>query len=119
MAVKNIIAKIIIKKDSFVLAYNNERHGNMKKIHEKEIIAKNRGIKNYQNMSEKELLNAIVGSGRILKNLSQNGLMKIAKMENLSQKGLKKIEKMPDLSRNKLEQIAKLRHIKNIDNMSK
>ena len=70
-------------------------------------------------MSEKELLNAIVESGHISKNLSQNELMKIAKVENLSQNGLKKIAKMQDLSRNKLKQIAKLRHIKNIDNKSK
>ena len=82
--------------------------------YEKKLIANNRGIKNYQNMSEDELLNVIVESGRILKNLSQNGLMKITKMENLSQNTLKKIVKMEDLSRNKLEQIAKMRHIKNI-----
>ena len=70
-------------------------------------------------MSEKELLNAIIESGCIPKTLSQNELMKIAKMENLSQNGLKKIAKMQDLSRNKLKQIAKLRHVKNIDNKSK
>ena len=77
--------------------------------HVKKPITKNRGIKNYWNMSEDELLNAIVESGRILKNLSQNGLMKIAKMENYSQNGLKKIEKMQDLWRNKIEQIGKMR----------
>ena len=36
----------------------------------KKLIAKNRGIKNYKNMSEDKLLNAIVESERILKNLS-------------------------------------------------
>ena len=70
-------------------------------------------------MSEKELLNAIVESGHILKNLLKNRLMKIAKMQNLSQNGLKKIAKMQGSSQNKLEQITKLRHIKNIGNMSK
>ena len=38
------------------------------------LIAGNRGIKNYQNMSKEKLLSAIVKSERMIKNLSQNGL---------------------------------------------
>ena len=64
-------------------------------------------------MSEDELLNAIVESGRILNNLSQNGLMKIAKIPNLSRNELQQITKMNDLPRNELEQIVKMRHMQN------
>ena len=39
-------------------------------------------------MSEEELLNAIVESGCILKNLSQNELIKTAKIPNLSHNDL-------------------------------
>ena len=42
--------------------------------YELKLIAGNRGIKNYQDMSKEELLNAIVKSERITENLSQNGL---------------------------------------------
>ena len=38
--------------------------------YELKLIGWNRGIKNYQNMSNKELLNAIVKSERIIQNLS-------------------------------------------------
>ena len=37
-------------------------------------MARNRGIKNYQNMSREELLSTLDESERILKDLSQNGL---------------------------------------------
>ena len=52
-------------------------------------IAGNRGIKNYRNMSRDELLNTVAESEHIFKNLSQNGLKKIARMENVSQNELK------------------------------
>ena len=42
--------------------------------YELKFVAKNRGIKNYQNMSEEKLLDAILKYDRITKNLSQNGL---------------------------------------------
>ena len=58
-------------------------------------------------------LKAIVKSGRILKSLSQNGIMKIAKIENLSHRELEQIIKINDLPQNELEQIAKMRKIKN------
>ena len=52
--------------------------------YELKLIAGNRGIKNYQNMSKEKLLDAIVKSERILKDLSQNGIKRIARMQNLS-----------------------------------
>ena len=53
------------------------------------------------------------------KNISQNGLKRIAKMQNLSQNELEQITKMQNLSQNELKQIAKMRHIKNYKNMPK
>ena len=52
-------------------------------------IAGNKGIKNYLNMSRDELLNTMAESECIFKNLSQNGLKKIARMENVLQNELK------------------------------
>ena len=82
-------------------------------------IAGKRGIKNYQNMSREKLLTTLDESERILKNLSQNGLKRIAKMQNLSQNELQQITKMSNLLQNELEKIAKMRHIKNYKNMSR
>ena len=70
-------------------------------------------------MSRDKLLSAIAESEPIFKNLSQNGLKKIARMENLSQNELKQIIKMQDLSQNEFEQIAKTRRIKDYKNMSR
>ena len=85
--------------------------------YELKLIAGNRGFKNYQNMLKEKLLDAIVKSERILKDLSQNGLKRIARMQNLSQNELKQIVKMQDLSQNELEKIAKTRRIKNYKDM--
>ena len=82
------------------------------------LIEGNRGIKNYQNMSKEELLNAIVKSERITKNLSQTGLERIARMQNLSQNDLEQIAEM-NISLNKLKQIAKRRRIKTNKNAPK
>ena len=73
--------------------------------HKLRLIAKKRGIKNYKNMSREKLLSTFDESEHNFKNISQNGLERIAKMQNLS--------------RNELEKIAKMRHIKNYKNMSK
>ena len=70
-------------------------------------------------MSREKLLSTLDESERILKNLSQNGLKRIAKMQNLSQNELKQITKMQNLSQNELEQIARIRRIKNYKNMSR
>ena len=87
--------------------------------YELKLIAGNRSIKNFQNMSKEKLLSAIVKSERITENLSQNGLERIARMQNLSQNELEQITEMNNLSQNKLEQIAKTRRIKNYKEMSK
>ena len=58
------------------------------------LIAGNRGIKNYQNISKGKLLNAIVKSECITENLLQNGLEQIARIQNLSQNDLEQITKM-------------------------
>ena len=70
-------------------------------------------------MSKEELLNAIVKSERIIKNLSKNGLEQIARRQNLSLNELEQIERMNNFSKNKLEQIAKSRRIKTNKNTSK
>ena len=75
--------------------------------YEFKIIAGNWGIKNYKNMSEEQLLNAILKYDRISKKLSQNGPENIARMQNLSLNELEQIEKMHKVSKNKLKQIAK------------
>ena len=87
--------------------------------HELRLIAGKRGIKNYQNMSREKILSTLDESECISKDLSQNGLKRIAKMQNLSQNELKQITKMRNLSQNELEQIAKMRRIKSYKNMSK
>ena len=70
-------------------------------------------------MSKEELLDAILKYDLITKNLSQNGLKKIARMQNRSLYDLAKIERMNNLSLNKLKQIAKTRRIKTNRNTSK
>ena len=60
---------------------------------ELKLIAGKRGIKNYQNMSREKWLSTLDESERILKNLSQNGFKRIAKMKNLSQNELEQITK--------------------------
>ena len=87
--------------------------------YELKLIVKNRGIKNYKNMSKEKLLSAIVKSECITENLLQNGLERIPRMQNLSQNELELITKMQNLSQNKLKQIAKTRCIKNYKDMSK
>ena len=52
------------------------------------LIVGQRGIKDYQNMSREKLLSTLDESEHILKDLSQNGLKQIAKMQNLSQNKL-------------------------------
>ena len=87
--------------------------------YELRLIARNRGIKNYQNMSREKLLSTLDKSERITENLSKNGLEQIVRMQNLSVNELKQIERMNNLSLKKLKQIAKTRHIKTNKNTSK
>ena len=87
--------------------------------YELKLIGKNRGIKNYQNMSVEKLLDAILKYDCIAKNLLQNGQENIARMQNLSLNDLEQIERMNNLLLNKLKQVAKTRHIKTNKNTSK
>ena len=83
------------------------------------LIAGNRGIRNYQNMSRKKLLRSLNKSERNFKNTLLKGLDRIAKMQNLSQNELEQIARMKNLPQKELEQIAKMRSIENYKNMSK
>ena len=93
----------------------------MVKLTEYEIrlIAKIRGIKNYQNMSKEELLSTLDKLERITENLSKNGIHKIVKMQNLPLNELEQIERMNNLSLNELKKIAITRSIKNYKDISK
>ena len=64
--------------------------------HELRLTAKNRGIKNYLNMSRERLLSTFDKSEHITENLSKNGLNKIIKIQNLSLNDLKQIERLND-----------------------
>ena len=75
--------------------------------YEKRQIARNRGIKNYHNMSKEKLLDAILKYDRITENLSKNGHEQIKKLQNLSLNDLEQIERMNNLSPNELKQITK------------
>ena len=87
--------------------------------YELRLIAKNRGINNYLNMSREELLSTRDKSERITESLLKNELNKIAKMQNLPLNKQGQIERMNNLSLNQLNQIAIARHIKNYMNMSR
>ena len=82
--------------------------------YELRIISKNRGIKNYLNMSREKLLGTIDKYDHIIENLSENELEKIVKMQNLSLKELEQSVRMNNFSENKLKEIAKIRSIKKI-----
>ena len=75
--------------------------------HELRLIAGKRSIKNYKNMLREKLLSTLNESESNFKNISQNGLDQIAKMQNLSQNELDQITKMQNLLQNELEQIKK------------
>ena len=64
-------------------------------------------------MSRKKLLSTLDKSEHNFKNISQNGLEQIAKMQNLSQNELEQITRMKNLPQNELQKIAKMRCIKN------
>ena len=64
-------------------------------------------------MSRKRLLNTLDKSECNFKNILQNKLERIAKMQNLSQNELEQITRLKNLPRNELEKIAEIRRIKN------
>ena len=84
------------------------------------LIAKNRGIEEPQNMSTEELLNTLsrYDSRRKVKDnrkkLSETRLEKISKTQNISKNELNKAEKLDEL-----KGIARLRRIKNRDKLRK
>ena len=89
------------------------------------LIAKNRGIQEPQNMSTEELLNTLsrYDSRRKVKSnrrkLLKIKLEKIAKIQNISKNELSKAEKLQNKSIDELRGIARLRRIKNYDNLTK
>ena len=82
------------------------------KIHEPRQIAERRGIKNYKNMSKKELLSPVDES-------KKKRIYLVAGMQNLLQNELEQISKMKTFSENEIEEIAEMRNIKDYENMSK
>ena len=121
----NIYKKIIIIKKIFFQTHKKFflllKHIVMVNLttYKLSLIAEKWGIKNYKNMSREKLLSTLDESERNFKNISQNGLEWIAKMQNLSQNELEQITKMWNLSQNELEQIAKMRRIKNFKNIQR
>ena len=86
---------------------------------EYDIIAKNRGIQNPQDMPTEELLNTLsrYDSKRKLKSIRMKlrrlGLEKIAKLQNLSKNDFNKVKKLQEKSIDELKAIARLRRINN------
>ena len=66
------------------------------------LITEKRGIKNHQNMSRKTLLSTLDKSEHNFKNISQNGLERIAKMQNLLRNDLEQMARMKNLPQNEL-----------------
>ena len=89
------------------------------------LIAKNRGIQEPQNMSTEELLNTLsrYDSRRKVKSnrrkLLKIKLEKIAKIQNISKNELNKAEKLQNKSIDESRGIARLRRIKTSDNLTK
>ena len=92
---------------------------------EYDLLAKNRGIKEPQNMSTEELLNILsrYDSRRKVKSnhrkLSKINLKKIAKIQNIPENELRKAEKLQNKSIDESQEIAGLKRIKNYDNLTK
>ena len=90
-----------------------------------DIIARSRGIKEPQNMSTEELLNALsrYDSKRKVKTndkkLLKMKLEKISKKQNIPNNDLRKATKLQNMSLDDLKKIAKLQRIKNYDTLAK
>ena len=88
-------------------------------------VAKNRGIKELQNMCTEELLNTLsrYDNKRKVKNnskkLSKIKLEKIAKIQNISENELRKAENLQSKSIDELQEIARLRRFKKLDDLTK
>ena len=95
---------------------------------EYDLIAKNRGIKEPQNMSTEELIDTIIRYGikrkvesnrRKLLKLLKIKPEKINKIQNISKNDLCKAKKLRNKSIDELRGIARLRRIKKYDNLTK
>ena len=95
---------------------------------EYDLIAKNRGIREPQNMSTEELIDTIIRYGikrkvesnrRKLLKLLKIKPEKINKIQNISKNDLRKAKKLQKKSIDELRGIARLRRIKNYDNLTK
>ena len=92
---------------------------------EHNIIAKNRGNIEPENMSTQELINALnrYDSRRKVKNIRKEllgiGLEGTAKIQNISKNGLSKAEKLQVKIIDELKEIARLRRIKNTEKLTK
>ena len=92
---------------------------------ELDLIAINRGIKEPQKMSTKELIGTLYRYGAKRKVNSNHrkilkmGLEKIAKKQNISKNELRKAEKLQDKSIDELKEIARLRKIRDYDDLTK
>ena len=92
---------------------------------EYDIIARNRGIQNPQDISTEELLNTLnrYDAKRKVKSICRKlrrlGLEKIAKIQNISKNELNKAEKLQEKSIDELKAIARLRRIKNFEKLTK
>ena len=92
---------------------------------EYDIVAKNRGIIEPQNMTTQELINTLIryDSRPKVKNNRKKvlkiGLEKIAKIQNISKTELNKAKKLQRKSIDKLKEIVRLRRIKNIEKLTK
>ena len=92
---------------------------------ELDLIAINRGIKEPQKMSTKELIGTLYRYGAKRKVNSNHrkilkmGLEKIAKKQNISKNELRKTEKLQDKSIDELKEIARLRKIRDYDDLTK
>ena len=87
--------------------------------YELRLIAKNRGIKNYRNMTREKLLSTLDELECNFRTLSERGFNQIAKTQNLSHNELNQAIRMYDQSRDELERTPKMRKIKNRKRMSK
>ena len=94
---------------------------------EYDLIAKNRGIREPQNMSTEELIDTIIRYGikrkvesnrRKLLKLLKIKPEKINKIQNISKNDLRKAKKLQKKSIDELRGIARLRRIKNYDNLT-
>ena len=87
--------------------------------YELSLIAKNRGIKNYKNVTREKLSSALDEIEHNLNTISERRLNQIAKLQNLFHNDLNQIMNIYNQSRDELERVAKMRRIKNRKRMSK